>query len=64
MREARTAVSAASLRRRGLLLSYTPGAIAVLEGRNDTHMNPKRWLFEARLSRGRDAENATTVTAL
>ncbi len=34
--------------RRGLLLSYTPGAIAVLEGRNDTStMNLLRWLLNA-----------------
>lgn len=31
------------------MLSYTPGAIAVLEGRNDTHMNFLRWLFEAQV---------------
>jgi nicotinamide mononucleotide transporter len=32
-----------------IVLSYTPGAIAVLEGRNDTHMNLLRWLFEAQI---------------
>src|SRR5688500_14869579 len=36
MREARTAVTAVPLWRRGSSLSYTPGAIAAFEGRNDT----------------------------
>ena len=35
-----------------IALSYTPGAIAVLEGRNDTHMDPLRWLFEAQIPVG------------
>src|SRR6478736_6426462 len=52
MREARTAVTAAPQRRRIIALSYTPGAIAVLEGRNDTHMNFLRWLFEAQIPVG------------
>ena len=35
-----------------IVLSYTPGAIAVLEGRNDTHMDFLRWLFEAQIPVG------------
>jgi len=35
-----------------IVLSYTPGAIAVLEGRNDIHMDFLRWLFEAQIPVG------------